>query len=94
MAGVSKTMSEWISVKDQTPKIGRFVCLIGGKMFLGCTEDKYGSLNTGYEIKYSNKGVLKINPDFDFDLIVFGWIKPSHYGDVTHWTPLPELPDE
>ncbi len=82
-------MTEWISVKDGSPEKGMFVCLIGGEMFFGCAQDINGYLEKPMKIIYANKGILKEVGDFCSRLQ--GWIKPSHYGEVTHWFPLPEV---
>lgn len=84
-------MTEWISVKDRSPEKGMFVCLIGKKMFFGCTQDKNGNIEKIMDIMYANKGIIKLLED-DFHTILRGWIKPPHYGEVTHWMPLPEVP--
>jgi len=81
---------KWINVKDETPSKGKFVCLINGKLFFGLVTS-YGSFPfvKDYEIYFELRRTLG-------DLTINGmrWIKPSHFAEVTHWMPLPEIPDE
>lgn len=81
---------EWISVKDKLPdKDGSYLVCVKSLFYYGrCMSIVNYTLNYQYD-------------DFNRDLIgrAIWYQYDSEYGDferddVTHWMPLPELPDE
>ena len=81
-------MNEWISVKDRLPNSsGRYLCCI--KTNPGPSLDKL----------LFTPDLHKLDPSI-FDDRRPGWLDIDCFGepweirDVTHWMPLPELPEE
>jgi len=73
---------KWISVKDELPTKGEFIALIGCKKFNGMFLNKF-------------QGAIVQDTDmYIYFKQSIGWLKPSHFADVTHWMPLPEMPNE
>ena len=70
---------EWISVENKLPREDDewIVCLINGHPVLG---------------RVGNATVY-IGDHIYFYFPTNKWIKNSLYGDITHWTPLPEKPE-
>lgn len=84
-------ISDWISVKRKMPEIHAEICIDGTDFFVSedvlvCYVDEYGELR-------------QIVANFELDEtehLYTGWcesLEGAKLNDVTHWMPLPELPD-
>lgn len=83
---------KWIDANLETPVSGKFICLIADKLF-------FGTVINGCSVFYIDNDEILFNPDVSYntDYGSFmqkgkGWIKPKHFAEVTHWMPLPEMP--
>ena len=74
------TVQEWISVKDRLPESKEKVLVYGGRteIWFNGTKRPMPSIHTGY-LRGFGEGW-------------FGWDHHDYICDVTHWMPLPELP--
>jgi len=78
---------KWISVEDELPtKEGRIITVINGKYFLG--EALYCPNIFTYR---ESDNIVNYCLDNGSPWAYKGWKKPSHYKDVTHWMPLPQV---
>ena len=85
-------MCEWISVKHKLPELHMETCVDGTDYFVSedvlvCYVDEYGELH-------------QIVANFELDEtghLYTGWCESldgANLYDVTHWMPLPEMPEE
>ena len=72
---------EWINVKDRLPskENQHIVCLINEKPLLCCVHDAT---------------VCLTKDQVSFYWPTKKWMKDVYYGEVTHWMPLPEPPED